>query len=283
MDTLTIARVLDGSRRGSSRPVLVETAVGQQIVKLRGAAQGTGPLVAEVIVAAFAEALGLRVPARTLVTLEHNTPTNDPDQELRDLLAASVGLNLGFSMLAGARPAAASDLAHLAPAEAAAVLWLDRFVSNPDRTDRNPNLLWWAEKLWLIDHGAALRFQYNWTRVTEATPREAESIAEPHLFETMACSNEWPAWDATFADCITRPGLEAAVAAVPSSFLVPLLRHEERETAIDQAQALRRRRAAYVAFLWKRLQPPRAFADTPPTLLQTRSRGIPPGWLKRVQ
>ena len=39
---------------------------------------------------------------------------------------------------------------------AADVVWLDALVTNVDRTPRNPNLLRWHGKLFLIDHGAAL-------------------------------------------------------------------------------------------------------------------------------
>ena len=44
---------------------------------------------------------------------------------------------------------------------AAEVVWLDALVSNVDRTPRNPNLLVWHERLWLIDHGAALYFHHR--------------------------------------------------------------------------------------------------------------------------
>jgi hypothetical protein len=280
VEVLKAIRVLAGKHRGSSRPVLVDTPRGQRLVKLRGAAQGTGALVAEVIVADLAEALGLRVPARSLVALEHDTPTDDPDAELADLLAASRGLNLGFAMLRGARDVEASDLAHLDPAERAAILWLDRLVLNPDRTSRNSNLLRRGERLYLIDHGAALGFQYNWPAVTEATPRQIGAMPEPHLFEAAAGSEEWGAWDAVFASCLTRGVLEAAVADVPASFLVPLLPSTGAlGPAATRAEALRRRRAAYVAFLWKRLQPPRPFADAPPAPPTSSSRGRPPAWL----
>jgi hypothetical protein len=47
------------------------------------------------------------------------------------------------------------------PELAAAVVWLDALVSNVDRTPRNPNLLVWHERLWLIDHGAALYFHHR--------------------------------------------------------------------------------------------------------------------------
>ena len=58
MKELTALRAIEGGRRGSSRPIVVETNAGACLVKLRGAAQGTGPLVAEIVVGAIAEAIG---------------------------------------------------------------------------------------------------------------------------------------------------------------------------------------------------------------------------------
>jgi hypothetical protein len=40
-------------------------------------------------------------------------------------------------------------------------VWLDALTTNVDRTPRNPNLLLWHERLWLIDHGAALYLQHG--------------------------------------------------------------------------------------------------------------------------
>ncbi|HVK15021.1 MAG TPA: hypothetical protein VM597_40150, partial [Gemmataceae bacterium] len=93
------------------------------------------------IVAELAGALGLTVPARSLVTLHPGTPTDDPDQELGDLLAASVGPNLGFTYLAKARDFGPDDLPAVPADTRAAVLWLDRLTLNPDRTAANPNLM----------------------------------------------------------------------------------------------------------------------------------------------
>src|SRR3712207_7291994 len=42
-----------------------------------------------------------------------------------------------------------------------AVVWLDALMLNVDRTPRNPNLLVWHRRLWLIDHGAALYVQHG--------------------------------------------------------------------------------------------------------------------------
>src|SRR6185369_3933841 len=180
-------------------------------------------LVAEIVVAALAEALELRVPARSLVVLERGVATDDRDQELGDLLTASAGLNLGFVVLEGAQDLKTCDLDRVSPEDAATILWLDRLVFNPDRTNGNPNLLWWGDRLWLIDHGAALRFQYNWSAVTEATPRQVGTTADPHVFETAAASDEWSTWDMVFVSRVTRSVLKDAVAMVPASFLLPLV------------------------------------------------------------
>src|SRR5688572_1324479 len=55
-------RVRPTGRLGGTRPVVVDTAAGPRFVKLRGAADGPAALVAEVIVAELAEALGLAGP-----------------------------------------------------------------------------------------------------------------------------------------------------------------------------------------------------------------------------
>jgi len=85
VNLLTALRAVEGGRRGSSRPIVVETEKGLYLVKLRGAAQGTGPLVAEIIVAEIAEALGLSVPERGLVQLgaEIDSPERDAEGLLR--------------------------------------------------------------------------------------------------------------------------------------------------------------------------------------------------------
>jgi hypothetical protein len=277
VDVLIAERVSAAGRRGSSRPLVVETGAGVRIVKLRGAAQGTAPLVAEIIVAELAEAIGLAVPPRSLVELPAEVETADWDDELADLLHASVGLNLGFDFLAGAREFAAADVERVSPATRAAILWLDRLVLNPDRTARNPNLLWWADQFWLIDHGAALGFQYDWRRVLEQSPREARLPPEAHLFESVVPSKDLRTADEALASRLTRDVIDAAVAAVPESFLLPLVDTGSTEPT-EIASRVGRRRTAYAAFLWKRLKPSRPFLDARP-LPAERPRSSRPPWL----
>jgi hypothetical protein len=271
-------RALEGGRRGSSRPIVVETEAGACIVKLRGAAQGTGPLIAEVVVGAIADAIGLSVPARMLVKLEPNMNIPERDAELRDLMAASIGTNLGFAYLDGARDFVLTEIDNVSTAERASIFWLDRFVMNPDRNASNTNLLWYKNKLWLIDHGASLGFQYDWSTVTELSPTRQFVETEPHLFAASLTTHDVVVADEKFAKILTRDVLERALNEVPDSFLMPLLGKDA--DLVSVSEALRRRRVAYSTFLWKRLAGPRTFAD-PRAVPERRVRAAPPEWVRR--
>ena len=48
------------------------------------------------------------------------------------------------------------------PETASMAVVFDAFVTNVDRTIRNPNLLMWHKKPFFIDHGAALYFHHDW-------------------------------------------------------------------------------------------------------------------------
>jgi len=265
------ARVLAADLRGSSWPVLVETPDGARFTKLRGAGQGVLPLVAEIIVASLAEAIGLRVPERSLVELPPDTQSLNKRDELRDLLDASVGLNLGFAYLDGARMFIVDDIPRVSEDDAAAILWLDAFVMNPDRTARNPNLMWYRDRLWLIDHGAALSFQYSWSDVTESAPARVFAPGDPHLLQSRVANIG--EWDELFAARLTRATIESAVADVPDDFLLAA-------GVTNDDDALRRRRAAYVAYLWKRLKSPRDFF-VPFATVSTPTVRARPDWLRR--
>ena len=53
------------------------------------------------------------------------------------------------------------------------MVWLDALATNVDRTPRNPNLLLWHERLWLIDHGAALYLQHGGLEPAEHAARRS--------------------------------------------------------------------------------------------------------------
>jgi hypothetical protein len=239
-------RVRRRLQAGSSSPVVVETAGGLFVAKLRGAGQGVLALVSEIIVAELAERIGLPVPERALIELQPDAPSDDRNDELADLLRGSIGLNLGFRFLEGAQQPTAQELGALEEEFVARVLWLDGLTMNPDRTDRNPNILLWRKNPWLIDHGAALPFQHDWALVTEDSPRRPTGYAT-HVFNRRL--SVLRRFDPRLAGCLDRDSLATAIAQVPDSFLAG--RHG-RGSAV-------RSRAAYHAFLWKRLKEPRPF------------------------
>lgn len=241
-----VRRVLSRLPSGSSSPVVVETDAGRFVAKLRGAAQGPSALVAEVVVAALAERLGLPVPERVMVELEANVATNDRNDELADLLAASVGLNLGLRWVDGASVLRPDEAARIDDEFAVRVLWLDGLVLNLDRTPSNTNVLLSRGQPWLIDHGAALGFQYDWARVSEQSPRAPFDL-DAHLFGARRA--RLALYDEALARVLSREVLAEVLAEVPDSFLA------DRPAEWSPARA----RAAYVAFLWKRLRAPRPF------------------------
>ncbi|MCB9559790.1 MAG: hypothetical protein H6708_05225 [Kofleriaceae bacterium] len=231
-------------RRGSSWPVRVDTDAGAYVVKLRGAAQGVAALTAEIVVAELAEAIGLDVPARALVRLDGDVATDDRHEELRHLLAASAGWNLGLRHLDGATDVTAADLATIDADRASRIAWLDGLAMNVDRTAANPNLLRWRDRLWLIDHGAALPFAHDWAHVTEAHPRRPWPLDRHAL---AARATRLRALDAELAARLDRDVVAAAIARVPDELLAP-------SGGLTEPARLR---AAYHAFLWKRLRAPR--------------------------
>lgn len=237
--TLHASRVLRRDRHGSSSPVVVETTNGQWYTKLRGAAQGITPLIAELIVASLAEQLKLPVPERALIVLATDIPSDDVNDELRDLLDASAGTNVGLALLEAARNLTASEYERVPLDIAAGVLWLDMLVQNLDRSAANPNIMVRRGTYWLIDHGAALPFQHDWPNVSEASASRPYNVSG-HLFGWAA-----PILGTVHeqsAPRITRDALIAAVSCVPDEFLAAFGGDTER------------RRAMYVALLWKRLR-----------------------------
>jgi hypothetical protein len=150
-------------REGGSVPALVEAEdMGMYVVKLRGAGQGPKALVAELVAGELARAVGLAVPEVVLVEMDRAIADSEPDPELAQSLEASAGINVGLDYLPGsitfdpvADPAPGAELA-------SRIVLFDALVLNVDRTARNPNILSWHRRLWLIDHGACLYFHHGW-------------------------------------------------------------------------------------------------------------------------
>lgn len=163
--TVDVIRYVTPLREGGSMPAIAEADDEfLYVVKFRGAGQGTKALIAEIIGGEIARALGFRVPEIVYVTLDEAFGRTEPDEEIQDLLKASIGLNLGLHYLSGSityDPA----VVKVDPKLASQIVWLDCLLTNMDRTPRNTNMLMWHKELWLIDHGACLYFHHsigNW-------------------------------------------------------------------------------------------------------------------------
>lgn len=160
---VNVARYITPLREGGSMPGLVEADDGfMYVLKFRGAGQGKKALIAELVGCEIARALGLNVPELVFAHLDVAFGRIEGDEEIQDLLKASVGTNLGVHYLSGA---VTFDpvVTQVDPVIASRIVWLDSLLLNVDRTARNTNLLWWHKELWLIDHGAALYFHHSWT------------------------------------------------------------------------------------------------------------------------
>jgi hypothetical protein len=260
--TVTAERYALPLREGGSLPAVVETGGpgggpgGRFAVKFLGAGQGARALVAELIVGQIARRLGLPVPDVALVEVGEGFGRAEPDPEIQDILKGSVGPNVGLRFLDGALPydpVAAADL--VAPGLAADVVWLDAFVTNIDRTPRNPNLLLAGHPpaLWLIDHGAALYFHHDWPTVDEARARTPFPAIREHVLLPRASSIEEA--DARLAPRLSADVLAGIVAAVPDA----LLMHAPPGLSPPFPSA-DGNRAAYRIYFEARLAAPRAWA-----------------------
>ncbi len=240
--TVQALRYVTPLREGGSLPGIVEASdLGTYVAKFRGAGQGLKVLVAEVIVGELARRLGLRVPELRALQLDATIGKYEADEEVQDLLTASVGLNLAVDFLPGAFGWDSSYSPD--PAEAARILWLDAFTANVDRSWRNPNLLVWHRRLWLIDHGAALYFHYGWGSPTASPQKFAAQPYDAGDHVLIGYLAGVPDADAELAGRIDEDLLTEVVAQVPDEWLEPTPNHRT-------PAAVRR---AYVTYLLARL------------------------------
>ena len=103
MNPVRATRYVTPMREGGSLPGLMEADdLGIYVVKFCGAGQGPRALVAEVICAEIAGAIGLTVPRWVPVIVPEELAPAEPDEEVQHLLKLSVGMNLGVDFLPGA-------------------------------------------------------------------------------------------------------------------------------------------------------------------------------------
>ena len=254
LPTHTAVRYVVPLREGGSLPAVLETEKGELFVaKFRGAGQGAKALLAELVVGLLARHLGLPVPELALLHLDASFGRTERDPEIQDILKGSRGLNVGLRYLDGAfNYDVLAAPPFVAPAFAADLVWLDAFVTNIDRTPRNPNLLLWDRRIWPIDHGAALYFHHNWEAVDAERARAPFPPIKNHVLLPLAGDLE--AADVRMTSRLDADVLRHLLALLPDELLMDA--PEGRTPPFPTAEA---NRAAYLDYLTTRLQAPRAF------------------------
>jgi hypothetical protein len=248
----TASRYLQPLREGGSLPAIVDTdGGGRWVVKFRGAGQGARALLAELIVGMIARELGLPVPELAVIEVPPPFGRGEPDPEIQELLQRSHGVNVGLRYLDGAfnfDAYAAGDL--VTPEFATTLVWLDALTTNPDRTPRNPNLLVWERRPWLIDHGSALYAHHDWKTVDEARTRTPFPLIAKHVLLREADG--------------LHEADEALAARLGDEVLAGILRQLPAELLLDdvggaQFHSADEARERYHRYLRARLEAPRPF------------------------
>jgi hypothetical protein len=215
---VTAIRYVTPLREGGSLPGLLEADDdGLYVTKFRGAGQGLGALVAEVIVGELGRRLELLVPELVTVEIDPAIAAAEPDPEIQELVSRSPGSNLGVDFLPGALPFTPGGPFIPDSELAARIVWLDALTTNVDRTPRNPNLLLWHRRLWLIDHGAALYLHHQGLRPAEHADRPFPQIADHVL---LPAAGSVTAAHEQLAPLVTERLLGEVVGLVPADWLV---------------------------------------------------------------
>ena len=187
-------------------------------MKLRGAAQGIKPLVAELVCGEIARAYGLAVPELAFVDVDRAFGASERDPEIAEPLEKSAGRNLGLDYLPGsvtydpvARPPVDGALA-------ARIVLFDAFVANVDRTAKNPNLLRWHDRIWLIDHGAALWFHHGWS-AREPLIGASDPFTEVTSHVLLARATDWDGAARALEGVLARGVVAPILELVPDEWL----------------------------------------------------------------
>lgn len=238
--TVNVTRYVTPLREGGSMPAIAEADDGfLYVLKFRGAGQGPRALIAELIGGEIARILGLRVPELVFANLDEAFGRTEPDEEIQDLLKASVGLNLALHFLSGAITFDAT-VTTIDTKLASQIVWLDCFLTNMDRTCRNTNMLVWHKELWLIDHGAALYFHHSWQNWEEQASRPF-TLVKDHVL--LPWASELERVDQEFRSILNTEKINAVIDLIPDVWLAG-------ETNFPTKEAHRK---AYSYFLETRL------------------------------
>jgi hypothetical protein len=221
-------------REGGSLPAIVEADDDfLYVLKFRGAGQGVKALIAELIAGELARHLNLKLPEIVFANLDEAFGRTEPDEEIQDLLKASVGLNLALHYLSGSitfDPIVTSIDHELS----SKIVWFDCLITNVDRTARNTNMLTWNRELWLIDHGASFFFHHSWQNWEQQAVKPFLQIKDHVLLRKATMLDEV---NQEFVKILTPDLIRSIVGLVPEEWLLqetPFGTIEEHREAYSQ-------------------------------------------------
>jgi hypothetical protein len=248
LSTINATRYVTPLKEGGSLPAIIEADDdGLYVIKFRGAGQGPKALIAELVAGEIARAAGLPVPEIVFVNLDAELARTEPDPEIHDLIVNSAGLNLALDYLPGSimfNPVRQK----ISPELASAIVWLDAYVTNIDRTPRNTNMLMWHKQLYLIDHGAALYFHHSWSNYLDRSG-DPFAMIKDHVLLPQASSLSQT--DTRMRERISPEIIANVVAAIPDDWL----HGDSPFSSITQI------REAYVNYLTTRLDTAHIFVE----------------------
>jgi len=131
---------------------------------------------------------------------------------------------------------------------ASTIVWFDALVTNVDRTARNTNMLMWHQRLYLIDHGAALYFHHSWDGYLQRS-QDPFPLIKNHVLLPFAGQLEEVA--ALYGKRLTPDIIRNIVELIPDSWV----RTDSTFNSADEY------RAAYVDYLQQRLAMPQPFVE----------------------
>lgn len=238
--TVQVTRYITPLREGGSLPAIAEADDGfMYVLKFRGAGQGVKALIADLIGGELSRAVGFNVPEIVFATLDSAFGRTEPDEEIQDLLKASVGLNLGLHFLSGA--ISYDPVINKTDAiTASKIVWLDCLLTNVDRTAKNTNMLIWNKELWLIDHGAALYFHHSWSNWEAAALKPFVQVKD-HVMLPFA--SELDAADKALKKIISPALIKQIIDLIPDDWLM----------ADSDAETPAAMRQVYIKFLENRI------------------------------
>lgn len=238
--TVNVTRYITPLKEGGSLPAIADADDGfTYVLKFRGAGQGIKVLVAELLGGEIARALGFKVPELVFANLDAAFGRTEPDEEIQDLLKASIGQNIALHYLSGSitfDPAVTKVDSSLA----SRIVWLDALLMNMDRTGRNANMLTWRNELWLIDHGAALYFHHNWSN-WQVSMKSAFPLIKDHIL--LSHASELQQADTSSKSLLTEEKLHEIVNLIPDEWL----RGYDPDLTPQQVREI------YFEFIWHRL------------------------------